>query len=191
MCSLLFVAAPSQRKRIYVCTHIYGTLCIHVHYMYISYTFTSTFIFTSIYQSINQTTGSHHYLQFQSNTTEFILVCIHFHIYIFFSDSQKPGCHYSKYIYLLAQSCLCGINFLPCPPPSHKDVLLTLLRHNYSVGPSLLLEFPLMWIPFSSCWALIAQARPGQYHPCVEIPSPPQSSSDTWCQASKHSPYSS
>lgn len=137
MCSVLFVAAPRQRQRIYVYVHTYGTLCIHVHYMYITHAFMSTFISTSIYLSIM---GSHHYLQFQSETTEVIVV------------------------------------FFPVQTP-------------YSASPSL--------PPRSLSWrcppprAGLQYAKPGQFHPCAEIPSPPQSSSDMWCQASKHAPHSS
>lgn len=106
-----------------------------------------------------------------------------------FSDREKPGCNYSLYTCLLAQSCLCGINSLPCPPPSHKDTLLpcsdsvTVLAH-HCCHRSLPCGRP-------SHPAGLYYLRPGQYHLCAEIPSQPQSSSGTSCQAGKHSPYSS
>lgn len=142
MCSLLFVAVPSQRKRIYVYIYIYT---VHYVFMYITCIY-STHLHLHLFLHLPISQSNHWFTPlppFQSNTTEFIP-----YLYLF-SDNQKPGCHYSKYIYLLARPA-CVVSIF-CPVHHHLTKMSSLLRDNYSVGPSLLLQFPLMWIPFSSC----------------------------------------
>lgn len=152
MCPILGVLLFSEMGNVCICIYTHSILFIHIYYMYIIHAFTSTFLHLSIKSWVHITSNSNpipELLQFFSYSIFRILS----------SNSEKLGCHYPQYIYFLTQSYLCILNFLPCPPLSHKEVLLTLFRLWHVAGPTLLPHAPLMKMPSSSYWASVPDGR--------------------------------